>query len=111
MRQKKFKLSADQIRELAPGRGACYATDHITVDGKPVGYMYREAPDNELDSGWRFFSGEESQEYVDEPENTSIYDINTIANYDKAILEYLDAAPGSRFERVPGSDTFKEIEE
>ncbi len=73
--------------------------------------MYREAPDNEVDSGWRFFSGEESQEYVDEPENTSIYDINTIANYDKAILEYLDAAPGSRFERVPGSDTFKEIEE
>ena len=51
--------------------------------------MYREAPDSKQDSGWRFFSGEESQEYVDNPDNLSIYDVNTIANYDTAIVEYL----------------------
>ncbi len=99
MREKTFKLSADEIRRLAYGYGACFATDHITVEGKPVGYMYREHADRPEDSGWRFFSGEEPQEYVDDPENTSIYDVNTIANYDPAIIPYLDSPPGSAFGR------------
>ena len=114
MRKKAFRLSPDDIRDLAPGRGACFATDHITVEGKPVGYMYREAPDSTaeyLDSGWRFFSGHESQDYVDDPENTMIYDVNTIANYDPAIIKLLDAPPGSQFERDAGSDSFREVVE
>lgn len=111
MQQKKIKLSADQIRELTPGLGACYATDRITVDGKLVGYMYREEPDNEQDSGWRFFSGNESEEYINDPENISIYDVNTIANYDRAIIVHLDAAPGTKLERVPGTDLFRKADE
>ena len=33
------------------------------------GYMYRERPDLEHDSGWRFFAGLESQEYADDAEH------------------------------------------
>ena len=61
--------------------------------------MYREKADRPDDSGWRFFAGEESQTYIDDPKNTMIYDVNTIANYDPAIILYLDAPPGSEFER------------
>lgn len=61
--------------------------------------MYREAPDGELDSGWRFFSGEETQAYVDDPQNLSLYDVNTIANYDRDIIPLLDTPMGSAFER------------
>ncbi len=100
---KSFRLSADEIQPMATGYGAGLATDHITVDGKKVGYMYREEPDRPEDSGWRFFSGEESQAYVDDPENTMIYDVNTIANYDPAIIPFLDAPPGSEFGRVGDS--------
>ena len=49
---KSFRLPADQIKPLAAGRGTCFATDCITVDGDKVGYMYRQAPDNGRDSGW-----------------------------------------------------------
>jgi hypothetical protein len=83
---KKFKLRADEIRALAPGRGACLATDRITVDGHEVGLMYRETLQNASDSGWRFFAGTETQEYLDQPDHTSIYDVNTIANYDPEII-------------------------
>jgi hypothetical protein len=62
MKEKKFKLTSDQIKKLIDPIGSCYATDKITVDGLPVGYMYREAPDFEEDSGWRFLSGTEDQE-------------------------------------------------
>jgi hypothetical protein len=75
------------------------ATDRITVDGKRVGFMYREPPSDSIDSGWVFFSGDESQEYADEPSNYEIYDVNTIANYDPSIITYLDAPVGSAFGR------------
>lgn len=97
----------EQIRELTPDMGGCYATDHITVLGKKIGYMYREQPDNDVDSGWRFFSGEETQEYADDPKNMEIYAVNTIANYDPAIIPYLDSVPGSAFGRVSGTDKFQ----
>ena len=51
MGEKKFKLRADQIRDVAQGHGGCYASDRITVDGLKVGYMYREDPHDQL-SGW-----------------------------------------------------------
>jgi hypothetical protein len=71
-RQKRFRLAADEIRPIATGRGACIATDMITVEGRPVGFMYREAPTHDTDSGWCFMSGLESQEYMDEPDNLAI---------------------------------------
>ena len=101
MPHKTFRLSPDLIGPIAVGHGSCYATDRITVDGAVVGYCYREAPDNDIDSGWRFFAGDESQEYVDDPSNLALYDVNTIANYDAAIVAVLDSPPGSAFERSP----------
>lgn len=73
--------------------------------------MYRDYPDNEIDSGWRFMSGTESQKYMDDPSNLEIYDVNTIANYDPAIVPYLAAPVGSAFERTPGTSTFAEVTE
>lgn len=101
MGNKKFRLSADQIRPLATGHGGCFATDRITVDGCRVGYMYREEPERDLDSGWRFFAGDESQDYVDDLNNTAVYDVNTIANYDPDIIPFLNAAYPAAFERDP----------
>jgi hypothetical protein len=107
---KRFKLNADEIRQVIAPMGGCFATDHITVDGLPVGYMYREAPDDDSDSGWRFFSGTESQEYVDDSRNTSVYDVNTIANYDPAIIPYLDSPAGTQLERETGSHRFRIVQ-
>ena len=99
MADKKFKIAESNIKPLVQGRGGCYATDMITVDGHKVGYMYREKPDFADDSGWRFFSGKESPQYLDDPGQTAIYDVNTIANYDPAIIPLLDSPVGSAFER------------
>ncbi len=102
--EKKFKLSAEQIRDIATGYGACFATDKITVDGERVGFMYREPPDNESDSGWRFTSGSESDAYMSDPMNHAIYNVNTIANYDPDIVQFLGAPVGSAFERNEGQE-------
>jgi hypothetical protein len=50
---KKLRLAPHEFELLAKGFGSCFATHRITRDGAPVGYMYREQTDNDLDSGWR----------------------------------------------------------
>ena len=98
---KHFRLTADQIRPLATGHGGAIASDRITVDGSPVGYMYRTDPVNEYDSGWAFLAGDESDDYMEDSDKHGIYDVNTIANYDPEIIPLLDAPAGSAFIRTP----------
>jgi hypothetical protein len=103
---KRFALSAADIKDVAPGRGSCIASDKITVEGKPVRFMYRDEPHGDTDSGWCFLSGEETQEYADDPANFGLYDVNTIANYDREIIDHLDAPAFSAFERQSGDEPF-----
>ncbi len=107
--QKRFRIKAEDIRPLAPGRGGCVASDRITVAGKPVGFMYRERPEGPQDSGWRFTSGDETQDYMDDAGNHGVYDVNTIANYDPAIVPLLDSPVGSVFERLPGTKSLRPV--
>lgn len=87
--------------------GSGFATDRIMVEGEPVGVMYREEPESSVDSGWRFLAGDETQAYADDPHNWAIYDLNTIANYDQAIIPYLIADIGCDLDRVIGTDSFQ----
>lgn len=96
---KAFAISAEKIHRLVEPMGYCIATDKITCAGEPVGWMYRQQPDNDQDSGWRFFSGTETDQYIDNPENSELYDVNTIANYDPDIIPLLDNPASSAFTR------------
>jgi hypothetical protein len=105
---KKFFLDRSQLRRLIPNMGGCYASDRIMVDGLKVGYMYREAPNSEVDSGWRFMAGDETQEYADDPDNWAIYEVNTVCNYDPEIIPHLETSPPCAFARDPNTGRFVE---
>jgi hypothetical protein len=105
----KFKLKPEEIKELVSPMGYCLVSDKITVDGMKVGFMYREKPEEKDDSGWRFLSGTETEEYMDDENNTMIFDVNVVANYDEAIIPYLKSKVGTELERIEGSDDFKEL--
>jgi hypothetical protein len=107
---KKYCLDPAQVKSLAAGFGACYATDEITVMGRKVGFMYREAPDTELDSGWRFMAGDEDQAYMDNPDNVGVFEVNFIANIDPDVVPHLASRLGSAFERDPRSGRLKKVE-
>ncbi len=101
--EKRFALPHDKILPLVTNGGGCLASDRITVDGCPVGYMYREAGTNELDNGWRFLGGDESEEYMDNASNHGAYDVNTIANHDPEIIQFLTLPFGTAISRTtPG---------
>ncbi|MDX5325688.1 MAG: DUF2185 domain-containing protein [Bacteroidota bacterium] len=109
-KQKKLKIQGDEIVRLVDHNGACLATDRITVDGREVGYMYREITDRNEDTGWRFFSGDEDQSYMANNSNHGVYAVNTISNHSPEILEYLNTPAPCAFERIEGSKSFRRIE-
>ena len=106
--EKKYLLSKEDIKEVTDLKGSCIASDRITVNGKKVGYMYRETPTNEVDSGWRFLAGDEDEEYTNNPDNFEIYELNTICNYDEDIIPYLTETVGTKLEK--DNEEFKMVD-
>ena len=90
--------------------GYIIASHRVTVEGRPIGYLYRERPDNENDSGWRVFSGEESQDYADDPANFSMYNASTVVEVDPSITEVLGYDYPVTFERDPETVRLVEVE-
>jgi hypothetical protein len=107
--EKQYKLKEEEIVQLVSGYGGCIASDKVTVEGLPMMYMYHDKPHNEMDSGWRFLSGTETDAYMAQSEHHAVYDVNTIANYDPTIVPFLDAPVGSAFEKEDISSQFKPV--
>lgn len=111
-KKNKFKLNSSEIQSLVENMWWCFATDMITVDGKGVNFMYREkAKEWEVDSGWKFFSWYEDDDYINNPSNTKIYDVNTIANYEQDIIPFLNYPNNVAFERNQETWKFEKIED
>ena len=101
-RNRDFHVKAEDMKNLLPDReeaSGCIATNRITVEGCKVGYCYREKADGDWDSGWRFTAGDESDEYMDDPNNAGIYGLNTICNDDPDIIPLLNTPAPCAFER------------
>lgn len=101
-RNRDYHVKAEDVKSLLPdwkGADGCIATNRITVEGRKVGYCYREEPDGGWDSGWRFTAGDESDEYMDDPNNAGIYKLNTICNDDPDIIPLLNTPAPCAFER------------
>ena len=69
------------------------------MEGCKVGYCYREQPDGDWDSSWRFTAGDESDEYMNDPNNAGIYGLNTICNDNPDIIPLLHTPAPCAFEQ------------
>lgn len=73
----------------------CLATKKIIDEKIKVKYLYREESMGELkdgivDSGWRIFAGDETQKYLDNPDNSQFVSLGFILNIDDTILPFLE---------------------
>ena len=101
-RNRDYHVKAEDVKHLLPdweGADGCIATNRITVEGCKIGYCYREKADGDWDSGWRFTAGDESEAYMDDPNNAGIYKLNTICNDDPDIIPLLNTPAPCAFER------------
>jgi hypothetical protein len=84
----------------------CFVTRRILDEGVRVGYLYREEPDNEEDSGWRFTANDESDAYMADPENSAFVSIGLVLSRDDSFIDLLDAPAGAWFVRDVATQAF-----
>ncbi|WP_080776832.1 DUF2185 domain-containing protein [Chryseobacterium phocaeense] len=83
-----------------PPIGRLMVSKMITEGNKKPMFMYRDKRSRPEDSGWRIFSGLESNEYTNNPENAGIYNPSTLLAIDPSIADILlTGGFGSAFER------------
>jgi hypothetical protein len=84
----------------------CFVTNRVLRDGQRVGYLYREDPDEEKDSGWRLTANDESQEYMESSDNLAYVSLGAVLSKDDSFRHLLDSPVGSAFVRDEESGEF-----
>lgn len=101
-----FRFESDDPEAPAAER-MWVMVDECLDDGEKVGYLCREAPDNEQESGWRITSGHGSDEYMDDPKNVSVVSLGAVLSRDDACRDLLASPIGSAFALHPVTGTFE----
>jgi len=77
--------------------------------GGEVLFLYREEPDTKEDSGWRMFTGQEPDEYVDDQNNIRAVKVGYMLDKDPSLLEPLKNGFGTAFERESKSKQWGKV--
>lgn len=84
----------------------CFVTNRVLQEGARIGYLYRETPDEEKDSGWRITANDESDEYMDNARNIAYVSLGAVLSKDDSIVMLLDSPVGSTFVRDAATGQF-----
>lgn len=76
----------------------------VVEQGLATGWLYRDQPDRDGDSGWRVFSGAESDDFADSPDHFVELSLADLLTLDPGLQTVLDAPVGTCYEREDGSD-------
>jgi hypothetical protein len=88
---------------------AAIVSARVARDRQPVGWLYREAPDHDGDSGWRVFAGDEDQAYIDDPGNAVVLLLRNLIERDGTLEDVFRTAAPCAFERARDSDQFRAV--
>lgn len=67
----------------------------VSEDGEPIGFLYREAATFPHDSGWRFFSGAEDDEYANNPDHFTVLPLNEVLDNNPEIAHLMNEQEGA----------------
>lgn len=79
------------------------------AEGAVVRWLYRETPDRQEDSGWRMFSGNETDEYANDAKNLTFCNVGWLVDRDPSLGRIIQADIGSALERGGPEDEWREV--
>jgi hypothetical protein len=79
------------------------------LEADHIGYCYRDNPENNIDSGWRFLYGDEDEEYLDNPTNSETVYPENMLSVNPALDLILGAPAGLEFEWNEDTEMYEEI--
>ncbi|MEZ3421758.1 MAG: DUF2185 domain-containing protein [Eubacterium sp.] len=70
--------------------GGCVVSNNLLNSKGSLKWCFREMPINSIDTGWRFLSDADTDEYLSNPANSSVCSIENMIQIEPAILSILD---------------------
>ncbi|ABG58372.1 DUF2185 domain-containing protein [Cytophaga hutchinsonii] len=96
------------VFENFPEIGLLMVSKMVTEEKIQPRFVYREKRTRPEDSGWRIFTGFESEDYNDDPDNIGLYDAVTILQIDPSLEDILLKGIGAVYEKAEdGSAWYK----
>lgn len=81
----------------------------MALEADHIGYCYRERPETNIDSGWRFLYGNEDEEYLDDHTvSISVYPEDMLS-INPALDRILSAPVGAEFEWDDEQESYVEL--
>jgi hypothetical protein len=79
------------------------------LEADHIGYCYRDVPETNIDSGWRFLYGDEDEDYLDNPTHSEAVYPEDMLSINPALDVILGAPAGTEFEWNADSELYEEI--
>ncbi len=92
----------EEVKKYAYISKRALETDHI-------GYCYRDYPETNIDSGWRFLYGDEDEDYLDNPANCEAVYPEEMLSINPALDVILSAPVNFEFEWDDEQQMYVEI--
>lgn len=91
--------------------GYLVLVSRLVFDEKlPIRFMYKTVPEHLNDTGWRLFTGYETEEFLaDEMVNTTPVPMDKICQLDPSLTELLTYNAGTVWERLPANDGWQRV--
>jgi hypothetical protein len=74
------------------------ASKLVVEEKQKITWIFRDQPENKTDTGWRVFSGNEDDQYMEMDNNFIDCPVDEILKIDNSIEQFLKKQVGSEFE-------------
>ena len=83
------------MKKYVENAGSCIVTKSILNGETKFRWLFREEPLNNIDTGWMAFGDSDNDEYVNDPKNLTVVDLNTLINIEPTILNVYEMPVGT----------------
>ena len=94
--KKKNEPPPKEMKQYITGAGGTIVSKSILEGTSKLKWLFRE--NSEYGNGWVALGDTDTQEYVDNPDNMTIVDFNTLANIEPAVVNVFYMPVGSDLE-------------
>ena len=83
------------MKKYVENAGSCIVTKSILNGETKFRWLFREEPLNNIDTGWMAFGDSDNDDYVNDPKNLTVMDLNTLINIEPTILNVYEMPVGT----------------
>ena len=83
------------MKKYVENAGSCIVTKSLLNGETKFRWLFREEPLDNIDTGWLAFGDSDNDEYLNDPKNLSVVDLNTLINIEPTILNVYEMPIGT----------------